>query len=208
LADRPFLAIIGVTSLVLLSWDFFQTGVPVYVLDRLHGPPWLHGTIIALLTLTASVGGTAALRVTRRLSRTSAMSFGAALYTLWCALSLAAVIVAPGWRPAELLGATLVMAAAGLLFDTRVNALAEAAAPRAVRGRYLAAFQYAFTVPGVIAPALVSLFADAVWLPWLVVAACAGVAVFALRLLGRRLPRHVVRSAPPEYVESVPESGY
>jgi hypothetical protein len=53
---------------------------------------------------------------------------------------------------------------AGLLF-MRANALAEAIAPPAVRGRYLAAFQYAFTVPGVIAPAVVALFSVAVWLP-------------------------------------------
>ena len=61
------------------------------------------------------------------------------------------------------------MGAAGCCSPSRVNALAEAAAPAAVRGRYLAAFQYSFTVPGVLAPAVVALFSVAVWLPWLVV---------------------------------------
>ena len=41
----------------------------------------------------------------------------------------------------------------------------------ATRGRYLAAFQYSFTVPGVVAPAVVALFSVAVWLPWVLVGA-------------------------------------
>ena len=82
----------------------------------------------------------------------------------------------------------MILAAAGLLFYSRANALAEATAPRPARGRYLAAFQYAFTVPGVIAPAAVALFSVAVWLPWLVVGTCAGLAVAALRWLAGHLP--------------------
>ena len=62
------------------------------------------------------------------------------------------------------------LAAAGLLFGSRANALAEAAAPGPVRGRCLAAFQYGFTVPTVIAPAVAGLLAVAVWLPWLLAA--------------------------------------
>jgi hypothetical protein len=72
-----------------------------------------------------------------------------------------------------------------------------------VRGRYLAAFQYAFTVPGAVAPALVALFSVAVWLPWLLVGTCAGLAVAALRWLAVRLPADatqpesaVLRQAP------------
>jgi hypothetical protein len=52
---------------------------------------------------------------------------------------VAALAVPPERRPTELLAATVVMAMAGLLFQ-RANSLAEALAPAAVRGRYLAAF--------------------------------------------------------------------
>jgi MFS family permease len=38
-ADRPFLALIGLTGLVVLAIDFFLTGMPVYVLEQLHAPP-------------------------------------------------------------------------------------------------------------------------------------------------------------------------
>ena len=85
------------------------------------------------------------------------------------------------------------LAAAGLAFGVRVNALAEATAPAGARGRYLAAFQYSFTVPGVMAPAVVALFSVAVWLPWLLVGAAAGLAVLALRWLAGQLP---ARCAP------------
>jgi hypothetical protein len=77
-------------------------------------------------------------------------------------------------------------ALAGLLFQ-RASALAEAVAPAAVRGRYLAAFQYAFTVPGVIAPAMVALYSVAAWLPWLLVGASAGLAILLLHWLAGRL---------------------
>lgn len=192
LADRPYLALIGITALVALASDFFLVGVPVYALDELHTPVWLPGAILAVLTALDSVGGTTAVRLTRRLSRTSAMSVGAAALVVWCLASLAAVFVPAGWRPAYLLVCTVLVSAAELMFGTRVNALAEAAAPRAVRGRYLAAFQYSFTVAGVVAPAVVALFSVATWLPWLLVAVCAGVAVPGLRWISPRLPAHAV----------------
>ena len=96
-------------------------------------------------------------------------------------------------------GATVVMAAAVLLFQ-RANALAEAVAPAAQRGRYLAAFQYAFTVPGAIAPAVVALYSLAVWLPWLLVGASAGLAGLVLRWLAGHLPASALRpgSAVPQ----------
>ena len=131
------------------------------------------------------------------------MALGAALFAAWSAASLAALAVPSGWRPAEMLAATVVMAVGGLLFQSRVNALAEAAAPAAARGRYLAAFQYAFTVPGVLAPAVVALFPVAVWLPWLLVGAAAGLAVLGLRILGRHLPAAALRPGPDLAVKAV-----
>jgi len=160
---------------------------------ELHAEPWLPGAALALYTGLNSVGGTAALWATRRLRRTTAMAWGAALSVVWCGVSVAAVAMPARWRAADLLAGTVVLAAAGLAFGVRVNALAEAAAPAGARGRYLAAFQYSFTVPGVVAPAVVALFSVAVWVPWLLVAAAAGLAVLALRWLGNQLPARVLR---------------
>jgi MFS family permease len=196
LSDRPFLALIAVTGLIALTVDFFLTGMPVYVLERLHGPPWLPGTTLALATALSSLGGTLALRITGHLSRVTAMQRGGALYVGFSAVSLAAVIMPPGWRPLDLLAAALVMTAGGLLSGARAVALAEAAAPPGARGRYLAAYQYAFTVPGVIAPGLVALYSVAIWLPWLLVGACAALAILALRALSAHLPAAALHPEP------------
>ena len=195
-SDRPFLALIVVTGLVALPLDFYLSGMSVYVLGELHAEPWLPGAALALYTGLNSVGATAALWATRRLRRTTAMAWGAALLVVWCGVSVAAVAMPARWRAADLLAATVVLAAAGLAFGVRVNALAEATAPSGKRGRYLAAFQYSFTVPGVVAPAVVALFSVAVWLPWLLVAAAAGVAVAALRRLAGQLPARALRPGP------------
>jgi MFS family permease len=200
LSDRVFLAVIVATGLVALPGDFYLVGISVYAIRELHTRPWLPGASIALLAGLNSVGATLALRLTRGLQRTTVLIVGAGLFVICCGICAAAVLVAPGWRPAQLLVATVVLAAAGMLF-MRANALAEAIAPAAVRGRYLAAFQYAFTVPGVAAPAVVALFSAAVWLPWLIVGACAGLAMLLLRWLSGRLPANALRPALDEVRE-------
>jgi MFS family permease len=196
--NRPFLALILVTGLVEGSVDFFLVGIPVYVIEALHGPSWLSGAMLALFTVIGTLAGTLVVRVTRHLWRTTAMSYAAGLYVLWCLACLGAAFVPSGWRPAYLLATTVPLAAANMI-GARANALAEAAAPRAVRGRYLAAFQYAFTAAGVAAPAVVALFSTSFWLPWLIMATAAAVAGSALPYLARHLPYHAVtgqQSAP------------
>jgi MFS family permease len=192
LRDRPYLALILFSGLFGLSLDFFLIGTPVFVLDRLHGPAWLPGAILALLTVLTSVGGTLALRLTAHLSRITAMRAGSALFAAWCLVSLGVLLVPDGWRVVYLLASTLVFAAGDLVFGPRSGALAEAAAPPVARGRYLAAYQYAFTVAQVLAPAVVALFSVANWLPWVLVGACAGLAVAGLGMLGSRLPAGAV----------------
>jgi MFS family permease len=199
--DGPFLALIGAAGLAVLAGDFFLSGTSVYLLGELRARPWLPGTALALSTGISAAGGTAAVRLTRRLRRTTAMALGAALYAAWCVAMAAALAVPPGWRAAEVLAATLVLATASLLFFSRANALAEAVAPPAARGRYLAAFQYAFTVPGVLAPAVVALYAVAAWLPWLLVGAAAALAVLVLRGVAGHLPAAAVR---PEVARPAP----
>lgn len=182
--SRRFFVLIPVTGLVALGLDFFLVGIPVYVLD-LGSPTWLPGTLLALHTIVTSTCGTLAIRATERLSRPTTLALGAVLVVVWCGLCLAAAALPVGWRSGWLVGATLVMACGGLFFGARVNAMAVELAPAATRGRHLAAFQYAFTVPGVLAPAVVGLFSFAVWAPWVVVAGFAGAGAVAFRLLNR-----------------------
>jgi MFS family permease len=192
--SRRFLGIVAVTGLVALGSDFFLVGLPVYVLD-LGAPVWLPGVILALHTAVTSTCGTLAVRLTRHLPRTTTLAHAAVLMAVWCGLCLVAVALPAGWRPVWLLVTALVLAASGVLFGARANALAVAMAPAGSRGRHLAAFQYAFTVPVVLAPAVVALFAAGVWVPWLVVAAAAVAGACAFRWLGARLPAEALSAA-------------
>lgn len=180
-ADRRFLSLIAITGLVALSTDFYLVGLPVFVLDVLHGPPWLPGVLLALSTTVNATCATLALHATRTMTRIAAMTAGTVVVVVWCVVCLAAPAVPAGWLPGVLVSTTLLFAGAGLLFGTRANALAADLAPAAGRGRYLAMFQYAFTVPGVLAPAVTGLFSVAAWLPWVVVGSCAAVATAGLR---------------------------
>lgn len=192
LGNRPYLGLIAVTMLLMLSSDVFLVGMPVYVLQFLHGPVWLPGILLTVVTVSTSVAGAAALRLTRRLTRPDAMRLAAGLTVAWCALSAGAVVVPTGAVTAYLVAVAVMVAITGLVLGGRANALAEAAAPRATRGRHLAAFQYAFTVAGVIAPALTALFTVATWLPWLVVASAAALAGLILPSVAARLPAAAV----------------
>ncbi|HEY1574498.1 MAG TPA: MFS transporter [Pseudonocardiaceae bacterium] len=203
LRNRPYLALVGVATLLALSLDFFLIGVPVYVLEVLHGPTWLPGVMLTCLTLITSTTGTLVIRLTRRLARTTSMIISAVLYVAWCAVSLAAAGLPGPWQLAALLAGLLLMAAA-TTFLNRVNALAEAASPAELRGRYLAAFQYSFTVAGIAAPGVAGLFTVGTWLPWLIVALCAALAAAAMPYVARSLPRHAVRDRPAVLLEAQP----
>lgn len=198
LRNRPYVALIGVTCLLALATDFFLVGLPVFVLEVTTGPTWLPGVSLALLTAVTSTSATLALRVTGHLTRTTAMFLGAVLFACWCALCAATPALPTAAQPAWVIATTLVVAAGALISGPRTNALAEAAAPRATRGRHLAAFQYAFTVAGVLTPAIVALFSVSSWAPFAIVAAAALAGAVALPPLSRRLPAHAVRGHEAE----------
>ena len=52
--DRPYLALIAITTLFAVSVDSYLVGVPVYALEVLHTPSWLPGALLALLTVITS----------------------------------------------------------------------------------------------------------------------------------------------------------
>lgn len=87
-----------------------------YVLDRLHGPGWLPGVILALLTALTGTCAAAVVHATERLSRTTTMAIGAGAYGVWSVSVLAAAFLPASVRTAWLLGTTLLLASASLLF--------------------------------------------------------------------------------------------
>lgn len=187
LRDRPYLLLIATTMLAALATDVFLVGMPVYAVQELHCPGWLPGALVTTLTTAGIALWRAPLSMTRNRSRTRVLGMRSVVVLVWSAATAAGLLVPGPARVPYLLATTLLLALAGAL-GPAMNALAEAAAPLESRGRYLAAFQYAFAIATVLTPLVVALFAVASWLPWLVVALCAGATLPAYRVLSTVLP--------------------
>jgi MFS family permease len=85
--------------------------------------------------------------------------------------------------------AILCYSAAQMLHSPTSTAMAADASPADVRGRYLASFQYSFSIANLIAPLLFSaLLAVGPNVPWLVIALCAFATVPLLLTIVPRLP--------------------
>jgi len=191
--DRPYLALVGVTVLLALPTDLLLVGGALYLREVAPGAAWAAGASIAVLTALIALLNRRVVRWTARWRRTTAMGAGGACLAVWAA-SLALVGLLPtAWVGPWVLASSLVLAAGSLLFGTRVNALAEAAAPPATRGRHLAAFQYAFTAAALGAPLLVAVSAVSPWLPWAVAAVMAAAGGVGVLALARHLPPSAVR---------------
>lgn len=191
--DRPYVALIAVTVLLALPTDLLLVGGALYLREVAPGSAWAAGASVAVLTALIALLNGRVVRWTARWHRTTAMAAGGGLLAVW-ALSLALVVLLPtAWVGPWVLASSLVLAAGSLLFGTRVNALAEAAAPPATRGRHLAAFQYAFTAAALGAPLLVSVSAVSLWLPWAVAAVMATAGGVGVLALARHLPPSAVR---------------
>ncbi len=192
--DRPFLVLLVVIALTGLATDVHLVGFSVWALERLHAPGWVPGASIALLTGITSTSTALVVRWTSGWTRTRTVTAGTVLVLAWCAMCAAAPSIGGGWQPVWLLASTVVLAVSAMLIGVRVMAMAEASAPVAAYGRYMATVQYGFNATALLAPLLVGLFAVASWLPWAAVAlGCAG-ALLLLPWLARRLPAHAVRA--------------
>lgn len=192
--DRPFLILLVVIALTGLATDVHLVGFLVWALERLHAPAWVPGASIALLTGITSTSTALVVRWTSGWTRTRTVAAGTVLILAWCAMCAAAPSVGGGWQPVWLLASTVVLAVSAMLVGVRVMAMAEASAPVAAHGRYMATVQYGFNATALLAPLLVGLFAVALWLPWAAVAlGCVG-ALLLLPWLARRLPAHAVRA--------------
>jgi hypothetical protein len=91
----------------------------------------------------------------------------------------------------------VVVTFAELLHGATLSALTASAAPEALRGRHLAFYQFSWTIPTAVAPAvLTALLVFSPSAMWLLLAVCvAGSALFVLRL-EPRLPAYAVYPVP------------
>ncbi|HSE72591.1 MAG TPA: MFS transporter [Nocardioidaceae bacterium] len=196
LRDRSYVVLIAAVCAVGLAVDFAIVGTPVFVVDVLEGPPWLPGALLAFGTLLSSAYGVKVVDLLRGRRRTRVMRVASGIFAAWGLVMLGMTWV-PGWWlvPYGFLAWVVLMAGTKMFFPF-AGALSEAMPPRSARAGYMAIYQYAFTAAQVLAPAVVGLFAVAVWLPWVVVVGAALGGVLLLGHLGRRLPVPVDRPVP------------
>ena len=188
LSSRPFLGLMVVAFCTTLPLDFFLSGNAIYVTEYLKVEPWVIGFSVALLTAFSSMFGTTAVRLTNRFTRVTTEAIGVCLLLTWTLVSASALYLPAGSRTAVLLALAVLMALANVVPMARLAAMAEATAPVGHKGRFLAMFQYPYSVAQVIGPGLTSLLAVAAWIPWVITAALLMVALGLLGWLRSALP--------------------
>ena len=197
LRDRPYLSLIGVNAIYAMSTMMLALTLPAVVLIHLQAPTWLvSGLLVGNTVLVSVVTAPIVLRV-QRYRRTRVIMAAAALWVAW-SLVLAALRPGPtGWVIAWLTAATLLYTAATIIHAPISMGLAAAAAPADIRGRYLATYQYSFTLAEIAGPTFFTvLFAVQSGLPWLALALLNGLTILALLRLEKRLPMASLRSDP------------
>ncbi|MFJ9814644.1 MFS transporter [Streptomyces sp. NPDC101151] len=202
LADRPFLVVTGANFLNALSYSALSVLFPLFVVEWLHGPTVLTGAAFTVNTaLCAAAGVFVGARVRRAgARRTRAAALGGALF----ATAFAAQIVLGTLRPGSgtvlgvALGAVVVVYTLGeLIHSPAAQVLAVEAAPEAVRGRCLAAYQMSWSLAKAVAPSLfTALLALDGRAPWAVLVLTSAVAAALLIRVERRLPAEAVRPLP------------
>jgi MFS family permease len=198
LRDRPFLGLIGLNAVYALSSMMLGVALPTVVLTGIEGPAWLTSVLLAGNAVLITVLSAPVVALLTGFRRTRSIMAAAALWAAWC-VSLAVLVPGqPGWVLPVLIGGTLLFTAAELVHAPVSMGLAAAAAPPAARGRYLATFQYSFTISSIIAPAFfATLFELAMAAPWIVLGVLNAASIAGMLLLERRLPAAALRDPTP-----------
>ncbi|MFF4569078.1 MFS transporter [Streptomyces sp. NPDC001410] len=202
LADRPFLVVTGANFLNALSYSALSVLFPLFVVEWLHGPAVFTGAAFTVNTVLCAVAGVFVGARVRRAGarRTRAAALGGALF----AAAFAAQMVLGTLRPRSgtvlgvaLVAVVLVYTLGELIHSPAAEVLAVSAAPEAVRGRYMAAYQMSWSLAKAVAPSLfTSLLALDGRAPWAVLVLTSAVAAALLIRVERRLPAEAVRPQP------------
>ena len=203
LADRAFLGLTGVNFLTALGYSALPVLFPLFIGGTLGEPQALTGAAFTMNTVLCAVAGVAVARVVRRSGarRTRAAALGAVLFaTAFAGLALLGTVRPhAGWAVGGLLFALVSLyTVAETVHNPAASSLAVAAAPEALRGRYMAAYQLSWSLASTLAPSLfTALTAADARLPWLLLTGTALSAAALLLRLERRLPADAVRLTPP-----------
>ncbi|CAG6393228.1 MFS transporter [Streptomyces cocklensis] len=202
-ADRPFLGLTSANFLVALGYSALSVLFPLLIAGSLHGPQSLTGAAFTVNTVLCAVGGVHIARLSRRggARRTRSAALGAVLFaSAFAGLAvLATVRPQAGWVSVGLLLALVTLyTVAETVHNPAASSLAVAAAPEALRGRYMAAYQLSWSLASILAPSLfTALTAAGAALPWLLLVGTSLGAAGLLLRLERVLPAEAVNLPAP-----------
>lgn len=196
LSDLRYVLLIGTNTVYVLGELALEVLLAIYITQILQLPVWWAGvlytfkTILIVLAQTTMVGATEK-RLPARVLRAAALLFALAFLALWGLAGVPADFVVIG-----LFGAITCHTAALLMEDPVVRDVAIAVAPQGLRGRYLAVYQYSWSLSEFVAPAsLTWLFSKDPGLPWIALVVGCIAAFAAAGPSVRRMP--ATRNSPP-----------
>jgi MFS family permease len=191
--DRPFLILTLTGVLYALGSMFFSLGIPIYITTTLQQPAWAIGFVLGFNTILLAALQTIVVRHLEPYRRTRALMLVGLLLGIWCGTTALAIWI-PSWLLLPyLFGITCVYTLAELISAPTSSALVAAASPDALRGRYLAFFQFSWGIASIAAPGLfTALFSFAPTLPWLVVGVLMLLASFSIYRLEAHLPKRAI----------------
>lgn len=193
LRDRPFVGLTAANAAFALCNVMLTIGIPVFAVEALGAPAWLPGILLALNTAFLAGAQTTVVRLMEPHRRTRTLALAALLWCGWCAATALALSVPASLLIPYLLLTTGLFTLAELIHAPTSNALAAAVSPEALRGRYLAAFQFSWATAIFVAPGFFTLlFAVGPALPWVVIGTLALTAGLSVLSLEPRLPQGAV----------------
>lgn len=193
LRDRPFLLLIAANACFALCSNFIYLAVPVYFTVALKIPIWFIGVALAFNTALIATMQTFVVRWLEPFRRTRSLMMAAGSWCAWCIASALALFIPRFLLIPYLLIIVCLYGLAQMIHTPASNALSALSSPEALRGRYLAAFQYSFFIANIIGPGMfTSLFTIHPDLPWLTMACIAVVGGLVIYKIEPRLPRRAL----------------
>lgn len=189
LADRPFLAFVGVLTLTCMVAAIMMVLLPVYAKEGFGVPESQYGFIMATNAAMVVLFQYVTTRISARFAPLAVMAVGAMMY----GLGAGSVALGNGFLP--FLGSMAVLTVGELLISPTSTTLAARLAPANMRGRYMGVMSLAWGAGFGLGPVAAGMLNDrvapvAMWqfTLWLGLASAAGfVALGRARSVGSRL---------------------
>lgn len=193
--DRVFLGFLIGNLAFPLCGLMLAIALPVYLPQAIHAPAWVLGPALALNALLVISCQTLVVRFLEPHRRTRVLAMAALVWCLSCSLFVLALIIPHLLLVPYLLLVVALFTLASLIYTPTASALVADFGPRALRGRYLATYEFCWGVANALTPVLFTvLYALTPALPWMVLAGMIAASGMLMLWLERRLPTQAVRA--------------